>query len=184
LESFNKVCHSFEGVDLLNRALRQGPDGVKALAKVLSMASPEIEHVLKIGFCDGGPLHRLVDVAPDPARCFDIAPGEFAHFIRHDREACSAFLGTRCLDRGVEGQKVGLHGNAADHGDNFRHFSPRGSNLDKAVEGCPEHGLSFNGARFRPFGHARKLFWIVADLLAIGLTQIQVADDRLRAVPD
>jgi len=42
---------------------------------------------------------------------------QLAHFAGNDGEAASLFAGARRLDRRVEGEKVGLIGNAPDHVD-------------------------------------------------------------------
>src|SRR5690606_13506039 len=63
--------------------------------------------------------------------------GQLAHFIGHHREAAPDFTGARCLDGGIEGQQIGLVGDA---GDIDRHLFQFDDEVEQAAD-FAEHDL-------------------------------------------
>jgi len=57
------------------------------------------------------------DLLGDVLGGFGAAPREFLDLVGDDGEAAAMFAGAGGLDRGIEGEQIGLAGDAIDQGD-------------------------------------------------------------------
>src|SRR6202035_392880 len=96
----------------------------------------------------GGHLHPG-DLAADFIGCAGSLRRERLHLLRNDCEASSGVARTRCLDRGVEGEQIGLRRNRRDQID---HIANPQSGLRQLVDAligdlCLTYGFTRNPAR-------------------------------------
>ena len=102
-----------------------------------------------------------------------------AYFVGHHRKAPALFAGAGGFDGGVQGQQVGLLGNAADHADNAADL------LGMAVQFADLAGRSFYGlgdlvhARQRFLNHAAAFAGLATRLAGLGMRFHRIVRDMV-----
>ena len=71
--------------------------------------------------------------------------GQAAHFAGHHRKTTAVFAGARRFDGGIQGQDIGLEGDAVDQADNVENLARRAADFIHGADHFRDDGAAFRG---------------------------------------